>query len=250
MLGKFIRIAVTNPIHSFDAQNGFEYLLNFGIAEGLKAFGDPVKGAYIMGLDHPVRNFDGRVIAIIHRKDSKSLLLVAAPKSMSFIDNEIYDALAFALNKEEYSLECLYEKSCGAVVYRIINDEIRFLLIKNKRSAHWGFPKGHVEKGETPQQTAVREVLEEAGLKIEIVPEFESKSEYMIQSRVEKCVTIFLAKTEQTTTTIQHEEIGDYAWLEYEKAHKTLRFDNDRQILEQASGFLSAKISIKDKNND
>jgi len=86
-------------------------------------------------------------------------------------------------------------------------------------------------------------VLEETGLKIEIVPEFESKSEYMIQSRVEKCVTIFLAKTDQTTTTIQQEEIGDYAWLDYAKALITLRFDNDRQILEQAHLFL------QDKNN-
>lgn len=240
MLGRYVRIIVTNPIHSVDRQKGFEYLLNYGSVEGVKIFETPVEGAYIMGINHPVKNFEGRVIGTIHRTASDSITLVAAPKNMSFIDNQIRDAVAFAEGPDGYKLECLYEKSCGAIVYRVINGDIRFLLIKNKRSAHWGFPKGHVEKGETPQQTAERELLEETGLKIEIVPEFESKSEYMIQSKVEKCVTIFLAKTAQTTTTIQQEEIGDYAWLEYTKALQTLRFDNDRQILEQAYAFLMA----------
>ncbi|MFR2841802.1 MAG: NUDIX domain-containing protein [Acutalibacteraceae bacterium] len=35
------------------------------------------------------------------------------------------------------------------------------MLIKNKRSAHWGFPKGHMEKGETREETAKREIGEE-----------------------------------------------------------------------------------------
>ncbi len=246
MLGKFVKITVTNPIHSVDRQKGFEYLLNFGAVEHVKLFETPADGAYIMGVTHPVRRFEGRVIGTIHREDSHRVVLVAAPKNMSFIDNQIRDAVAFAESGHAYKLECLYERSCGAIVYRHINGDIRFLLIKNKRSAHWGFPKGHIEKGETPQETAEREVLEETGLKIEIVPAFESKSEYTIQNKVEKCVTIYLAKTEQTTTTIQQAEIGDYAWLDYAKALKTLRFDNDRQILEQAYEFLNNDSTIKE----
>ncbi|MBQ4627203.1 MAG: NUDIX domain-containing protein, partial [Clostridia bacterium] len=130
------------------------------------------------------------------------------------------------------------ERSCGAVVYRIINDEVRYLLIKNRRSTHWGFPKGHIEKGETNEQTAMREVLEETGIHIQILPQFASKSEYTIQGRVEKSVTIFLAKTKDTQTTIQREEIEDYVWLSYEKAMDTLRFINDRNILRSAHDFL------------
>ncbi len=241
MLGQFVRICVTNPIHSVDGLNNFEYLLNFGMVEGLKNYNTPVEGAYIMGISHPVRSLDGRVIGIIRRKGSSSVLLVTAPKNKRFIDNQIKSAVHFALGESTYTLDCLYEESCGAIVYRIMNDVVRFLLIKNKRSAHWGFPKGHIEKGESPRQTAKREVFEEAGLDIEIIPDFESKSEYIIQSRVEKCVTIFLAKTAQTTTTIQQEEIGDYAWLDYEKALNTLRFENDKQILTQANSFLAQR---------
>ena len=110
---------------------------------------------------------------------------------------------------------------------------------RNRRSTHWGFPKGHIEKGETPEQTAIREVLEETGVHIQILPQFASKSEYTIQGRVEKSVTIFLAKTDDTQTTIQREEIEDYMWLNYDKAMDTLRFINDRNILQNAHDFLA-----------
>ena len=71
--------------------------------------------------------------------------------------------------------------SRGAVVYRDIKGEVRYLLIKNKRSAHWGFPKGHIEPGETKKQTAIREVLEETGIHVRIIDGFESISKYKIQ---------------------------------------------------------------------
>ena len=238
MLGKYVRVKVTHPIHSHNAEENITYDLNFGQVEGNKRFNLTVKGAYIMGINHPVRTFDGRVIAAIKRADGSPTVYVVAPKSMRFISYQIEDAIAFAEKGRDYKLDCLYERSCGAVVYRFINDEVRYLLIKNRRSTHWGFPKGHVEKGETFEQTAIREVLEETGIHIQILPQFASKSEYTIQGRVEKSVTIFLAKTKDTQTTIQKEEIEDYIWLSYEKAFDTLRFINDRNILQSAHDFL------------
>ena len=160
MLGKYVRVRVTNPIRSVNRQFGFIYQLNFGVIEGKKRYDSASSGAYIMGITHPVRTFDGRVIAAIRRSDGSPTVYVVAPKSMRFISYQIEDAVAFAEKGRDYKLECLYERSCGAVVYRRINDEIRYLLIKNRRSTHWGFPKGHVEKGETFEQTAMREVLD------------------------------------------------------------------------------------------
>ena len=238
MLGKYVRVRVTNPIRSVNRQFGFVYQLNFGAIEGKKRYDSVSSGAYIMGINHPVRTFDGRVIAAIKRADGSPTVYVVAPKSMRFISYQIEDAIAFAEKGRDYKLDCLYERSCGAVVYRFINDEVRYLLIKNRRSTHWGFPKGHVEKGETFEQTAIREVLEETGIHIQILPQFASKSEYTIQGRVEKSVTIFLAKTKDTQTTIQREEIEDYIWLNFDKAMDTLRFINDRNILQSAHDFL------------
>ena len=242
MLGKFVRVCVTKRINDKDPATGLVNRLNFGrIESGCSA--KHVLGAYIMGIDHPVRNFDGRVIAIIRRKSGECLWVVA-PKSTRFIVNDIRAAIAYAEGEgDQYAIDCLYESSCGAVVYRMINGELRYLLIKNKRSANWGFPKGHIEPGETQEETAMREVLEETGVHIHIHPGFVSRSEYTIQGKVEKSVAIFVAGTTDTQTVIQQEEIEDYIWLNYQKAWKILKFQNDRTILEKANNFL-IKIGI------
>ena len=237
MLGKYVRVFVTKRMNEIDPATGLVNQLNFGRIEGTNAAKN-VLGAYIMGIDHPVRNFDGRVIAIIRRKNGERLW-VAAPKSTRFIVNDIREAVAYAEGEGDgYAIDCLYESSCGAVVYRMINGELRYLLIKNKRSANWGFPKGHIEPGETKEETAMREVLEETGIHIHIHPGFVSRSEYTIQGKVEKSVSIFVAGTTDTQTVIQQEEIEDYIWLNYQKAWKVLKFENDRSILEKANKFL------------
>ena len=238
LLGNYVRVRVTNPIRSVNREFGYVYSLNYGSIEGKKRFDHASPAAYIMGISHPVRTFNGRVIAVIRRGDGRPTVYVVAPKSMRFISYQIEDAIAFAEGNRPHKLECLYERSCGAVVFRNINGEIRYLLIKNRRSTHWGFPKGHVEKGETFEQTAAREVLEETGIHIQILPQFASKSEYTIQGKVEKSVTIFLAKTADTQTTIQREEIEDYIWLNFDRAMDTLRFINDRNILRSAHDYL------------
>ncbi|NLB36526.1 MAG: NUDIX domain-containing protein [Clostridiales bacterium] len=250
MLGKYVRVRVTNPINSHNSAEGFDYSLNFGVVEGAKQFSTKINGAFIIGINHQVRNFDGRVIASIKKSDKVGIYLVVAPKNSRYIVGQIQNSLSSFLNDSEFSIDCLYECSCGAVVYRIINDEYRFLLIKNKRSAHWGFPKGHVEEKETPQDTATREVLEETGIHIDILPDFTSQSEYTIQGKVEKSVTIFLATTKDTQTIIQKEEIEDYVWLSFEKAMETLRFENDKIILNNAHEYLIKQGIIPEGEDD
>lgn len=238
MLGKYVRVRVTKPMHSFDSENGIPYQLNFGTVESGLDARSPVKGAYIMGVTHRVRVFEGRVIAIVKRKNMGGIMLVVAPKSKRYIVHQIEDAIAFAEKQGTYDISCLYECSCGAIVYREIHGETRFLLIKNKRSANWGFPKGHMERGENEKETAYREVLEETGIRIEFLPDFRYKSEYSIQGRIEKKVIIFLATTEDTNTIIQREEIEEYLWLKYDKAMNSLKFPNDKFLLTKAKEYL------------
>lgn len=245
MLGKYVRVRVTNPIHSVNRQLGYTYLLNYGTIEGKKRYDNVSYGAFIMGINHPVRTFDGRVIAVIRESGSSSSVFIVAPKSTRFISHQISEAIAFAMGDRSYKLECLYERSCGAIVYRFIGGDVRYLLIKNRRSAHWGFPKGHVEKGESNEQTAIREVFEETGIHIHLLPRFASKSDYTIQGKVEKSVTIFLASTEDVQTRIQKEEIEDYIWLNYDKAIEFLRFINDKNILKSARDYLISNKIIK-----
>lgn len=238
MLGKFVRVRVTSPMHSYNKRFGFKYRLNYGIVEGGKTQKNSVISAYIMGINHPVRNFDGRVIAIVRRNGGKGVVLVVAPKSTRFIVNDVRRAIDFAEGRNGFTLECLYESSCGAVVFRNGESEKKFLLIRNKRSAHWGFPKGHIEPGENHEQTAIREVLEETGINIRILPGFKKCSEYTIQGRIEKSVSIFLAETDDVKYTIQAEEIEECGWFSFCDALKTLNYDNDKRILEQAKQYL------------
>lgn len=240
MLGKYAKVRVTRPMHSADPEKGFEYGLNFGAVEGISGSSGGVMMAYIMGIDHPVRSFDGRIIAVIHHKLGDDVLVVS-PKSKRFIVNEIEQAVGFAEKPGTYTLDCLYERSCGAVIFNGKGMQRTFLLIKNKRSAHWGFPKGHVEKGESFEETALREVFEETGLKVRLIPEFASRSDYTIQGKVEKNVTIFLAESGTQDVVLQEEEIESSVWLSYDEAMKTLKFENDKTILKKAHAFMQKK---------
>ena len=198
-----------------------------------------VRGAYIMGINHPVRNFEGRVIAIVRRYGGRGVVWVVAPKSTRFIINDVKRAISFAEGYNGYSVECFYESSCGAVVFRKDeSNETLFLLIRNKRSAHWGFPKGHVEPGETNEQTAKREVLEETGIEIELMPSFSRRSEYTIQGKIEKSVIIYLAKTTQIDYKMQVEEIEECGWFTFDDAMRTLNYENDKRILTQAHQYM------------
>lgn len=238
MLGKYVRVKVVKSIGS-DDEAGFTYPLNFGTV-----YGNEKQTAFIMGIHHPVKNFDGRVIAVLSDRRSKSYIWIVAPKSTRFIINDIKQYINLEKDFPTYSLECLYESSCGAVVYRDIRGEVRYLLIKNKRSAHWGFPKGHIEIGESKKQTAYREVLEETGIHINIIDGFESVSKYKIKDKIEKMVSIFVGTTKDTSTVIQQEEIEDYIWLTYDRAMSLLKFENDKTILRSAYEFLNSNNYI------
>ncbi len=238
MLGKYVRVRVTKPMGAFDSKTGKIYRLNYGIIESGLDPRTPVRGAYIMGVTHAVHGFEGRVVAVIRLPERQGIFLVVAPKSKRLIINDIKQEIEYMYKNTAYSIECLYEKSCGAIVFRVIGGEKRFLLIKNKRSNHWGFPKGHIEQGETEEETAKREVLEESGIHIRIFPGFKDKSEYTIRGKIEKSVSIFLATTDDENTVIQPEEIEDYVWLDYESAMKTLNHLNDRNILQYAKKYI------------
>ncbi len=246
MLGNLIRVDITEPIGTPYGDDGTVYSLNHGKPTGRINTSSPVSGVLIMGIANPVHHFDGRVIARLRFLDNGDVKLIASPKSKRFINCDILPFIKFITKGRKYVLDCFYERSCGAVIFREINNTTRFLLIKNLRSSNWGFPKGHMELGEAPEDTAKREVFEETGIRVSIIPGFSSKSEYTIQNKIEKTVIIFAGKTTDTQTKIQKEEIEDYIWLRFEDAYKSLKFENDKSILKSAHDFLVSQNLIKE----
>ena len=133
----------------------------------------------------------------------------------------------------------VYEKSCGAVVFTRINNEIKYLLVRNL-AGQYGFPKGHAERGETEEQTALREVLEEVGLTVKIFPGFRMEDEYLIPQKENtvKRVVYFLAEYSKQEFSYQKEELTDAVLLEYERAMTLFSFESNRKILTKANNFL------------
>lgn len=132
-----------------------------------------------------------------------------------------------------------YEKSCGAVVYKTSNKGIKYLLLKSiGLDSYWGFPKGHMEYSETEEETALREVFEECGLKVNLIDGFRTTDKYNIDNFIEKEVVLFLGEADNSLIKIQVEEIEDYRWCNYEEAKSLLTYESGRRILSETNKFL------------
>lgn len=138
------------------------------------------------------------------------------------------------------------EKSCGVVVFRQ-DPGARVYLLLHYEEGHWDFPKGHVEKGESEVQTALRELAEETGIResgIRLVPGFRERIEYSYTYKgrhMHKEVFFFLGSATSADIRISREHIG-FVWLPYGKALGRLTFENARAVLEKAKKALGQEI--------
>lgn len=132
------------------------------------------------------------------------------------------------------------EKSCGAVVFRRERDGLVF-LVETMQLGHISLPKGHVEDGETEEETARREIWEETGLRVRVDTNFRHTIRYSPRPGAEKDVVFFVAEAEQGDITPQPEEVGSAAFLSMEEAMGVLTYDSDREVLRAAGEYLNAK---------
>ena len=132
-----------------------------------------------------------------------------------------------------------YEKSCGVVTYILINNEIRYLLVR-QTNGFLSFPKGHVEGNETEEETALRECLEETGLNVNIRKGFREVINYKIpEIDVDKDVVLFVGEIDNLDYHRQEKEIDDIQVYKYQEAYNLLEFDNWKNVLKKANDFLT-----------
>ncbi len=129
------------------------------------------------------------------------------------------------------------EKSCGALVVRLADSEPQVLLIKHN-GGHWAFPKGHVEDGETEEETAFREVREETGLSVKIDTRYRETVTFSPAPRTMKDVVYFVATVLGGVETPQLSEVSDVRWVSFDEAGNYITFDNDRQLFEKMKEFV------------
>lgn len=249
MLGKIVSAQVVTPAGRYDRESDMFCNLPLGRLDN----GEESDYAFYIGTDaiDMQYSFEGKVIALLEPKaDSKrrniGKIWIVAKEGERYINTDIDSALDMENELKGYEVsKCIFETSAGAIVYRKL-DRVRFLLVKNK-NANWGFPKGHIEKGETKYDAARREVLEETGVHVNIHLGFEGISSYQIRDKIDKKVSIFVGTTDDEQTVIQESEIAAYDWLPFHSALARLRFDNDIKILIEAEKFLIEKGYIENE---
>lgn len=179
------------------------------------------------------------VIAAAVGETGMQTRLVAALPDEVFYEPDIVERLSMTSVKYR-KINCIYEKSCGAVIYRINEkNDVRILLVKNHNGKCWTFPKGHIEMGENEQQTALREIKEETGLSVEIIPGFRQTSSYRPFGKIRKTAVFFLAKADKSIVSMQPSEIDYYLWVSIDEAMRMCRHENDTNILKEVRKKLA-----------
>jgi 8-oxo-dGTP pyrophosphatase MutT (NUDIX family) len=138
------------------------------------------------------------------------------------------------------------ETSAGGVVYRLEEGAPLFLLIRDSYS-NWGFPKGHLEAGERPDEAAMREVREETGLhELSLRGAIDTIDWYFrFRGRlIHKVCHFFLMETSQAETAPQRTEgITACQWIAYDAAATAVSYANARQVLRRAREMIAEGTS-------
>lgn len=139
------------------------------------------------------------------------------------------------------------EKSAGAVIFR--RDEqtgkILYLILHyHFKGDYWDFPRGKIERGETEEATAKREIKEETGLtEIKLVEGFREVTHWFYRWKgqdIYKEAVYFVAEALSGKVKISHEHL-EFIWADYETAMETLTYDNTKSILKKAHNFLQKR---------
>ncbi len=146
----------------------------------------------------------------------------------------------------------VWEVSVGTPVFRLREDGVREYLLLRYPSGHYDFPKGHIEAGETEEDTLRRETVEETGLTDLRVYDFRTSIKYFYQARgtegerrrregrgtwVFKQVHYYPAQAEGGEVVLSHEHIG-FVWMPYIEALRTVTFENARRVLRESEAYL------------
>ena len=140
------------------------------------------------------------------------------------------------------------EFSAGGIVYRIENEQPLFLLIKNSafkdpHKTYWGFPKGHLEKGENDEEAAIREVKEETDVEVELIKLID-RIEYTFNhpqnGLTKKHVSYFLMRYLDGEAKAQEKELLELGWFSADDSLEMLSFEQNKTLLKKALATLNS----------
>jgi 8-oxo-dGTP pyrophosphatase MutT (NUDIX family) len=131
-------------------------------------------------------------------------------------------------------MKTVHHRSSGGLVVRGTS----ILLISTQSGRRWQLPKGHIEAGETSEQTAVREVREETGVTGEVVAPLPGVEYWFVEKgihRVHKQVDYFLLTyVSGDEANFDAREVSGAAWFSWDEGLSRLSFENERRVVREA----------------
>ena len=130
-------------------------------------------------------------------------------------------------------------------MYRMKENRVEIIVCGRESPPIWGLPKGTPDANETLEQTALREVNEETGLEVEL-DEYIDRIEYWFgkpagRTRCHKFVYFYLMKETGGDISLHDHEFDYVSWLPVEEARKTLTYENEVKIVEDALSLVWKK---------
>jgi 8-oxo-dGTP pyrophosphatase MutT (NUDIX family) len=134
--------------------------------------------------------------------------------------------------------------SAGGIVVRYESDQ-PWLVVGSRRRERdgrtWTLPKGTPNAGETREETALREVREETGLRVRITGPLDSIEYWFVQSgtRIHKTVHYFLMEPVGGDLAAHDHEFDEVRWITFESAASMLTFETERALVARAGEVLT-----------
>jgi 8-oxo-dGTP pyrophosphatase MutT (NUDIX family) len=120
-------------------------------------------------------------------------------------------------------------RAAGGLIFRHRGDQWQILLVHRPLQEDWSFPKGKLDGGESLEDAARREVLEETGLVCRLL-QFVGETEYIDRKGRPKVVA-YWAMAPESGTFVANDEVDEVEWLDLPSAELRLSYDRDRALL-------------------
>lgn len=137
-------------------------------------------------------------------------------------------------------------ESSGGIVYRITSGQIEVALVGRTEPRIWALPKGTPARGETREQTALREVQEETGLTTRILEPIGNVNYWFVvnRRRINKTVYYYLMEPTGGDVTLHDPEYDLVEWFPIDRAIATMSYQNEIVIVRQAQGLIERRQAI------
>lgn len=153
------------------------------------------------------------------------------------------------MTKATIRIDTQTQVSAGGAVFREQEAVVEVALISVGNPPRWQLPKGLVDRAETPEVAALREVREEAGIEATIAQKIETV-EYWYQAKVEgkrvryhKFVHFFLMLYVAGNVAEHDHEVNEARWVEIGAALELIAFKSERGVLEKAAARMMSRDS-------